>query len=1068
MPSTYSALPPSAGQGRPIRIARFDQVDDDEFSCDLETIDNEQLARVRLRSEISPKALKIIRSATNVPKNDSYVKFNCSIKKLSHCGSDVTYSLGLKIRWKISHTLKDARPNDPQNKLLAMLGSGETSHTMNASSPHDFYDSVHVPDKDCQAADDIYIPKLGSQLYPFQKRALQWLLHREGVDLQGKELKVGVLDHTGSELPLGFSRTTDANGRPCYLSPWLGIAITDQRLLQQTEQYLHGGILAEEMGLGKTIEVIALICRHTRSKPTEPQPNTTLLQSSATLIITPPSILQQWKSELQAHAPSLKVMIYEGIKSVSNKCSNEQTLKQLLLFDVVLMTYRTLGSEIHYSGPTVTRNLRFERKYARSQSPLVQIDWWRVVLDECQMVESGVSNAAKVAQLISRRNAWAVSGTPLKKDMKDLLGLFIFLRLEPYCNSSHMWNALITSHKGIFKQLIKAITLRHTKDYVKEDIQLPIQKRLVITIPFTPIEEQHYSDMFHQMCKECGLNTNGEPLDDAWDPNSPFTIEKMRNWLTRLRQTCLHPEVGDRNRRALGHREGPLRTVDEVLLVMIEQNEIANRLEERSYVLSKLKRGQYLECKGHSQDALSIWLEVLQQSKASVEDCRRETFFTQSFSVNPLSVLVQDAESSTGSRSYSRLRLRSALEIEHMSTFFVANAYYQIKSDSKITPPTSLCYAELGTAEVEMYERAKVLRKEILKESNMRVDQLMITVKSKVDDRNFVKIPNFTPFAHLQGNESRNVLARCERLCQSLNIQAEILNQWRERMTKLLLLPLIDQEEDPELEGDEYELSLKQQDEVYVYMEGLRALVADRHDALTGQDNILIRGEMGNALQQAVNGRGHAPDLMRELLATRMEVKPKAELGSIRGITMELRGLKTALRGPEEKASRANTEMNIVNSALQDLQLHSTRQSKAVTGLEQELEIFRDTMNARLEYYRQLQTISDAVAPVQEIFDDDASLQAELKSMESSERRMLARINTLKSQGRYLLHLRDSTKTDNAERMCIICQQPFEVGVLTSCGHSYCKECLRLWWNSHRNCPACKKKLPKEDLHQIT
>ena len=105
---------------------------------------------------------------------------------------------------------------------------------------------------------------------------------------------------------------------------------------------------------------------------------------------------------------------------------------------------------------------------------------------------------------------------------------------------------------------------------------------MVITVPFTQIEEQHYSTMFEQMTEDCGLNLDGTPRVDDWDPDSPATIEKMRSWLTRLRQTCLHPEIGARNRRALGNGKGPLRTVGEVLEVMIEQNDVAARLEERT------------------------------------------------------------------------------------------------------------------------------------------------------------------------------------------------------------------------------------------------------------------------------------------------------------------------------------------------------------------------------------------------------------------------------------------------------------------------------------------------------
>jgi E3 ubiquitin-protein ligase SHPRH len=51
--------------------------------------------------------------------------------------------------------------------------------------------------------------------------------------------------------------------------------------------------------------------------------------------------------------------------------------------------------------------------------------------------------------------------------------------------------------------------------------------------------------------------------------------------------------------------------------------------------------------------------------------------------------------------------------------------------------------------------------------------------------------------------------------------------------------------------------------------------------------------------------------------------------------------------------------------------------------------------------------------------------------------------------------------------MCVICQTSFTIGVLTVCGHQFCKECMMLWFKSHHNCPVCKKMLKSSNLHDI-
>jgi E3 ubiquitin-protein ligase SHPRH len=66
-----------------------------------------------------------------------------------------------------------------------------------------------------------------------------------------------------------------------------------------------------------------------------------------------------------------------------------------------------------------------------------------------------------------------------------------------------------------------------------------------------------------------------------------------------------------------------------------------------------------------------------------------------------------------------------------------------------------------------------------------------------------------------------------------------------------------------------------------------------------------------------------------------------------------------------------------------------------------------------------------------------------------------------------VLHLKESGSKSNEPRLCVICQTTFATGVLTVCGHQFCKECIKLWFRSHHNCPVCKKKLRASNLHDI-
>jgi hypothetical protein len=182
-------------------------------------------------------------------------------------------------------------------------------------TPRDFYLSVHVPEKAEQVPLCIQHRDLTCELLPFQRRAINWMLKREGV--QAAPAAPGNLApfkaRLGSEIPPTFFKQLDKNGDTCYVSHILGVASKDLDKVRELtiKDDINGGILAEEMGLGKTVEIIALLCLHRR----QCVPGQTVWDecverdvkaSPGTLIITPPSILHQWQNEIATHAPELK------------------------------------------------------------------------------------------------------------------------------------------------------------------------------------------------------------------------------------------------------------------------------------------------------------------------------------------------------------------------------------------------------------------------------------------------------------------------------------------------------------------------------------------------------------------------------------------------------------------------------------------------------------------------------------------------------------------------------------------------------------------------------------------
>jgi E3 ubiquitin-protein ligase SHPRH len=191
----------------------------------------------------------------------------------------------------------------------------------------------------------------------------------------------------------------------------------------------------------------------------------------------------------------------------------------------------------------------------------------------------------------------------------------------------------------------------------------------------------------------------------------------------------------------------------------------------------------------------------------------------------------------------------------------------------------------------------------------------------------------------------------------------------------------------------------------------------------------LIKHEVEVGVAEARDGNGPSPELYLKIMETRDRVKPKADLGSLRGIISDMRSLVTSLEWQaNEGSTRARAEAVIVNEALERVSRTSAEQAKAIAGLDKEVELFRDTMNNRLEYYKQLQQISDTVAPYDEESVGKPVDKAAYDSKLEAENKMQQKLDSLQSKRRYLIHLRDESGPDESTRLCIICQSTFENG----------------------------------------
>ena len=323
----------------------------------------------------------------------------------------------------------------------------------------------------------------------------------------------------------------------------------------------RGGILADDMGIGKTIQMIALILRTMPKNPVVPpsiqtarnqgafdlhsfskvgQPAAVsfdhLVPSKATLIICPLSVVSNWEDQIEAHCQPgiLSVYVHHG----PNRYTNPETICS---YDVVISTYSTVAK-----GSRKKVGLT-EDEFT---SPLHCIYWHRIILDEAHTIKSYSTLQARSIFQLHAQKRWCLSGTPIQNRFTDLYSLVKFLQFQPFDIMSD-WTTYISRPLtqdinaalalSRLHTLMKAITLRRTKTLVidgKPILDLPPKEDRCIKLVLPPKERELYT----RIQAEChGVFTamqNGN--------GSTMNYVHILEAILRMRQACSHPKLSEK------------------------------------------------------------------------------------------------------------------------------------------------------------------------------------------------------------------------------------------------------------------------------------------------------------------------------------------------------------------------------------------------------------------------------------------------------------------------------------------------------------------------------------------
>lgn len=145
-----------------------------------------------------------------------------------------------------------------------------------------------------------------------------------------------------------------------------------------------GGILADEMGLGKTIQIIAFLLSQKGKK---------------SIVITPTSLIYNWRDEFNKFAPSLNVGIIHGDKKSRSVMMEKE-------FDVIVTTYGLIKNDYEY----------YKEK---------EFDF--CIIDEAQNIKNSKAQNTKYVKAIKASCRIALSGTPMENNLMELWSIFDYI-----------------------------------------------------------------------------------------------------------------------------------------------------------------------------------------------------------------------------------------------------------------------------------------------------------------------------------------------------------------------------------------------------------------------------------------------------------------------------------------------------------------------------------------------------------------------------------------------------------------------------------------------------------------
>ncbi|GAF64016.1 putative helicase [Bacillus sp. TS-2] len=275
-----------------------------------------------------------------------------------------------------------------------------------------------------------------------------------------------------------------------------------------------GGCLADDMGLGKSVQTIVYIL-HVLEQNQKEQ-----LKHHPFLLICPTSLIHNWAKECEAFAPNLKVFIHHGSSRLDMDTADR--------FDLIITSYQMAVRDQHF---------------------LAKIPWNGLIMDEAQHIKNIETKQRRTMKSIKAKHRIALTGTPIENKLRELWSIMDVL-IPGYLGShQHFLKHFIQpierdkDEKRLkqLQHLIFPFILRRKKSDEHLQLGLPEKSEKIHEVPLSMEQAALYQNV----------------VDELMNQLTEFDSMQRRAYilrsLTRLKQICNHPAHYLKNRDYQNH-----------------------------------------------------------------------------------------------------------------------------------------------------------------------------------------------------------------------------------------------------------------------------------------------------------------------------------------------------------------------------------------------------------------------------------------------------------------------------------------------------------------------------------